>query len=41
MAITYKDAGVDNLNALVATLLRPYYQIGRTIPGEPRVTYRT
>jgi phosphoribosylformylglycinamidine cyclo-ligase len=28
-----------NLNALTATLKTPYYQIGRIIPGEPRVTY--
>jgi phosphoribosylformylglycinamidine cyclo-ligase len=31
----------SNLDALTATLRTPYYQIGRIIPGEPRVTYRT
>ncbi len=31
----------SNLDALTATLKTPYYQIGRIIPGEPRVTYRT
>jgi phosphoribosylformylglycinamidine cyclo-ligase len=31
----------SNLDALKATLKTPYYQIGRIIPGEPRVTYRT
>jgi phosphoribosylformylglycinamidine cyclo-ligase len=30
-----------NLEAVTATLKAPYYQIGRIIPGEPRVTYRT
>jgi phosphoribosylformylglycinamidine cyclo-ligase len=30
-----------NLAALTATLQTPYYRIGRIIPGEPRVTYRT
>jgi phosphoribosylformylglycinamidine cyclo-ligase len=30
-----------NLDALAATLKTPYYQIGRIIPGEPRVTYRS
>ena len=31
----------SKLDALTATLKTPYYQIGRIIPGEPRVTYRT
>jgi len=31
----------SNLGALTATLKTPYYQIGKIIPGEPRVTYRT
>jgi phosphoribosylformylglycinamidine cyclo-ligase len=31
----------SNLDALLATLKAPQYQIGRIIPGEPRVTYRT
>jgi phosphoribosylformylglycinamidine cyclo-ligase len=31
----------SNLDALVATLKTPYYQIGQVVPGEPRVTYRT
>ena len=31
----------SNLDALTATLKTPYYQIGRIIPGEPRVSYRT
>src|SRR6185295_2847776 len=31
----------SNLDGLTATLKTPYYQIGRIIPGEPRVTYRT
>ena len=31
----------SNLDALTATLKTQYYQIGRIIPGEPRVTYRT
>jgi len=31
----------SNLDALLATLKTPYYQIGSIIPGEPRVTYRT
>jgi phosphoribosylformylglycinamidine cyclo-ligase len=31
----------SNLNALIATLKTPYYQIGRIIPGSPIVTYRT
>ena len=31
----------SNLDALTATLKTPYYQIGRIIPGEPRVTYRS
>ena len=31
----------SNLDALTATLKTPYYQIGRIIPGEPRVTYCT
>lgn len=30
-----------NLDALKATLKTPYYPIGRIVPGEPRVTYRT
>jgi phosphoribosylformylglycinamidine cyclo-ligase len=30
----------SNLDALLATLKTPHYQIGRIIPGEPRVTYR-
>jgi phosphoribosylformylglycinamidine cyclo-ligase len=30
----------SNLEALTATLTTPYHQIGRIIPGEPRVTYR-
>ena len=29
-----------NLGAVTATLKTPYYQVGRIIPGEPRVTYR-
>lgn len=31
----------ENAEALKATLKTPHYQIGRIIPGEPRVTYRT
>src|SRR5262245_40690658 len=31
----------SNLDALTATLRTPSYQIGRIIPGTPRVTYRT
>jgi phosphoribosylformylglycinamidine cyclo-ligase len=31
----------SNLDALLATLKTPHYQIGQIIPGEPRVTYRT
>jgi phosphoribosylformylglycinamidine cyclo-ligase len=31
----------SNLDALIATLRTPYYQIGRIVPGEPRVVYRT
>jgi phosphoribosylformylglycinamidine cyclo-ligase len=31
----------SNLEALTATLAMPYYQIGRIIPGEPRVTYKS
>ena len=31
----------SNLDALKATLRMPHYQIGRIIPGEPRVTYRS
>jgi phosphoribosylformylglycinamidine cyclo-ligase len=31
----------SNLDALKATLKTPHYSIGRIIPGEPRVTYRT
>jgi len=31
----------SNLDAFTATLKTPYYDIGRIIPGEPRVTYRT
>jgi phosphoribosylformylglycinamidine cyclo-ligase len=31
----------SNLDAFTATLKTPYYRIGRIIPGEPRVTYRT
>src|SRR4051812_22855135 len=31
----------SNLDALLATLKTPHYQIGKIIPGEPRVTYRT
>jgi phosphoribosylformylglycinamidine cyclo-ligase len=31
----------SNIDALTATLKTPYYQIGRIIPGEPRVTYRS
>lgn len=31
----------SNLDALIATLKMPHYQIGRIVPGEPRVTYRT
>ena len=30
-----------NLESFTATLKSPYYQIGRIIPGPPRVTYRT
>ena len=30
-----------NLESFTATLKTPYYQIGRIIPGPPRVTYRT
>ena len=30
----------DRVGAFAATLRTPYYQIGRIIPGEPRVTYR-
>ena len=30
----------SNLSALTAILKTPYYEIGRIIPGEPRVTYR-
>ena len=30
----------ENAEALKATLKTPHYQIGRIIPGEPRVTYR-
>jgi phosphoribosylformylglycinamidine cyclo-ligase len=31
----------SNLDAVLATLKTPHYQIGRIIPGEPRVTYRS
>lgn len=31
----------SNLDALKATLKTAYFEIGRIIPGEPRVTYRT
>ena len=31
----------SNLDAFTATLKMPYYQIGRIIPGDPRVTYRS
>ena len=31
----------SNLEALTATLKTPYYRVGRIIPGEPRVTYRS
>ena len=31
----------SNLDALLATLKTPHYQIGRIIPGEPRVSYRS
>ncbi len=31
----------SNLGALTATLKTPYFQIGRIIPGEPRVSYTT
>ncbi len=31
----------SNYAALAATLKTPYFQIGRIVPGEPRVTYRT
>jgi phosphoribosylformylglycinamidine cyclo-ligase len=31
----------SNLDALTSTLKPPFYPIGRIIPGEPRVTYRT
>lgn len=31
----------SNLSALTATLNTAYYQIGRIVPGEPRVAYRT
>ena len=31
----------SNLGAFTATLRTPYYQIGRIIPGEPRVTYKS
>jgi phosphoribosylformylglycinamidine cyclo-ligase len=31
----------SNLDALTATLKTPSYKIGRIIPGEPRVTYRS
>jgi phosphoribosylformylglycinamidine cyclo-ligase len=31
----------SNLDAVVATLKVPYYQIGRIIPGPPQVSYRT
>jgi len=31
----------ENLEAFTATLKSKYYQIGRIIPGPPRVTYRT
>ena len=37
-SITYQDAGVD---IEAAALNTPHYQIGRIIPGEARVTYRT
>jgi phosphoribosylformylglycinamidine cyclo-ligase len=30
----------SNLSALTDTLRTPYHQIGRIVPGEPRVTYR-
>jgi phosphoribosylformylglycinamidine cyclo-ligase len=30
-----------NVDAFTATLKTAYYQIGRIIPGEPRVTYRS
>jgi phosphoribosylformylglycinamidine cyclo-ligase len=29
----------SNLDALTATLKTPYYQIGRIVPGDPRVSY--
>jgi phosphoribosylformylglycinamidine cyclo-ligase len=31
----------SNLDALTAALKTPCYRIGRIVPGEPRVTYRT
>src|SRR5262249_11612288 len=31
----------SNLESFTATLKTPHYQIGRIIPGPPRVTYRT
>jgi len=31
----------SNVDALTATLKIPHYIIGKIVPGEPRVTYRT
>jgi phosphoribosylformylglycinamidine cyclo-ligase len=31
----------SNVDAFTATLKTPFYRIGRIVPGEPRVTYRT
>jgi phosphoribosylformylglycinamidine cyclo-ligase len=38
MVVVVKPA---NLAAFTATLKTPYYQIGRIIPGEPRVSYQS
>lgn len=38
MVIAVRPANYD---ALVATLKSPHYNIGRIVPGEPRVTYRS
>ena len=38
MVVVVRPANAD---ALIATLKTPYYRIGRIIPGEPRVTYRS
>jgi hypothetical protein len=40
MVIVMRPANVDALKETLATLKTPYYEIGRIVPGEPRVIYR-